>query len=1703
MTAAVTNPETTPHSGRRWLRRLGIGLTGLLVIVVALVGLLQLPPVATLVVRKALTLAPLNPGNRLEVGRVSGNFLHGLTLENVRLRRSDSGGSRELARIDRLRVAYSLPGLRPPETRLDEIEIAGGSIAAHREGDRWDLAEVMRKSSDTTGGGGFAIGRLEVRDIGVAAELSPDSVAHARIQELAAHDLRLGDTALASIDRLQFAVQPPGSDRWLAASTRGRLTADELRFDPVRLSSEGSEVTGHVVLPRNFRDARQIGRLDVRLTARPLAMADLAALNPAVPAAGALQFDARARGEGNLITAHLAATLDEGHLTLDGGTRLSQGRPTAYRAHGEVRRLDPSRLHASAPKGEVNGRLDAELDGPLSRADGSVRLDLGGSRIGQTAVRDLRLAALLSSGTADLTLHGALDSARVSATGRARLFDSLPSYRVSGTAVNLPGTGAVARALAGGDSGAAVPALAVGFRLNGTGTSPDSATARGRVDLTAVRESGADRSLGHATFRLADGRLDLRPEILAGGGTITAIGRVTLGDTLSYELRDGRIDRVDLGRLSGDTAAAPLSGRFSLAGRGTAPATARLTTKLHLDELRYGMRRVERVDATARLANGRLRLSGEGAAQGGRLVLEALGRPFDSTASYVLERAALEGVDLGTFMGRPDLAGPVSLTITGEARIRGERRSGHAQLTIERSRLGHIEFTDGTAQLRLDGQQLSYEASVRSNGGAISARGDGMTGASDPTYRVQEGRLTTVNLGTLLDRPDLRTDLNATFTAEVATGAPDSLRAKLGLVLLPSRVNQAELTSGSLDGTVDGGQIQATVRADGPDGKLDATLRAAPEQTVTTLTAGGTIAAEHLARWTGRADADGRIEGKFNLAVKSDSMGLRSIGGTVTGGGGIGDIRVPTLYAALKPIDGQIQLDTVVLRSNVAVADGGGRLQLRPGPDPGTLRLAATLGDLGPVAALMGADTLGADSARITLTASGPAHHWLIDGAADAYAMAYAGSLANHVTVSGKARLDSTQVAAVSGNLHVQDAAFGKLTLRELSAKGGYDSTLALDLDLNIADSVRIASQIRGSMSAARDTIRAELQRLTLNEGGRAWALARPAEIAVKPRVELKNVALVAPGRSITVDGVFDRAGASDLTLRIRSLDLETLRAAGLVPIGGRLDGQLHLAGPATSPRLQGNVDLAVRSAKGAVIGTVGSKLDWSPVGLRIAAAAKPLQGSALTIDGSLPYRFTLAPRDTAARVASEALPTDTVSLAVRADSFDLALFGPLLPPDAATGLGGRLRTDARIGGTIRKPAASGTVNLSRATLELPAIGVAYQRGELAGRLEGETLRIDKLRLLTDKHEELLANGSIRLAPLSEPGLSLDGTLTDFQLVNSDQLSTSATGKVQVAGTLLHPEVTGRVRLGRTDFYVGAGAAQARVEQVTLSPAELRKLARDFGPAVLTKAEKTPGLMDRAKLDLSVNMPGQVWIRRTSSPKANIEIMGNVRVTQEPGQEMRFFGHVEPVPDRGTLELSGKQFRLSEGDINLAGPVDSTKLDVTATYTVPTQGSGDAEGVLVDVHARGRLDSLSLEFTSDPSMSQDDILSYIVTGRPASDNPLFEGAGGGGNTGQQVAYGALANAISNAAGQSLGLDVFQIRQEPTRGLTLTAGRYVGSRLFLDLQLPLQLGTSSQQTAGSNLGPGFELEYTLERWLRATLRGGSLSPGFLFRARRAY
>jgi translocation and assembly module TamB len=477
-------------------------------------------------------------------------------------------------------------------------------------------------------------------------------------------------------------------------------------------------------------------------------------------------------------------------------------------------------------------------------------------------------------------------------------------------------------------------------------------------------------------------------------------------------------------------------------------------------------------------------------------------------------------------------------------------------------------------------------------------------------------------------------------------------------------------------------------------------------------------------------------------------------------------------------------------------------------------------------------------------------------------------------------------------------------------------------------------------------------------------------------------------------------------------------------------------------------------------------------------------------------------PEDTAAQVGFAREPADTMSLTFRADSFDLGLFQPLLPEEVATGLTGGLAVDAHIGGNPDQPRATGSVDLRDLGVELPTLGVTYSEGRLAGRLEGERFTIDTLRLTTGDEEELVAAGEVNLKPLADPALAVTANLRKFVVSNSDQLRAQATGEIRLAGTAAKPVLTGKISLDEAEIFAG-GAQKLAVEEVVLTPADRQQLAQRFGPATLAHVEQGPGFLERFRMNIDVSFPRRVWFRKATSPSMNIEVSGRLTLRQQPGGEMEFYGQVEPIPGRGGLDLYGRSFELTEGEIALRGPVEALTLDVTAQYQVPNQSDPDAEAVLINVRARGRPDSLDLEFESEPSMPQEDIVSYVVTGRPASDNPLVDQQGGGGVDATQVAIGQLAENIGGVAGEELGFDVFTIRQEPQQGLTLTAGRYLASRFFVSLQQPLRIGARTDQQTTSTSGPGFELEYAWRRWLRSTLRGGSLPTSVLMRGRYAF
>ena len=177
--------------------------------------------------------------------------------------------------------------------------------------------------------------------------------------------------------------------------------------------------------------------------------------------------------------------------------------------------------------------------------------------------------------------------------------------------------------------------------------------------------------------------------------------------------------------------------------------------------------------------------------------------------------------------------------------------------------------------------------------------------ADVPAYQVREGRLESLDLGPLLGRDSLRTDLTARFTGSIAGSGLDSMLARLDLELQPSRVNQAELSEGRVTLGLERGALEGTLRLAGQDAAANAQITGHLGADTSRVRAEGDVRVERLARWTADTTVDGRLEGRFGLDAVADSTGLLSAGGTLTAAGGVGDVQLRQLYVALRPVAGR------------------------------------------------------------------------------------------------------------------------------------------------------------------------------------------------------------------------------------------------------------------------------------------------------------------------------------------------------------------------------------------------------------------------------------------------------------------------------------------------------------------------------------------------------------------------------------------------------------------------------------------------------------------------------------------------------------------------------------------------------------------------------------------------------------------------------
>jgi len=571
-----------------------------------------------------------------------------------------------------------------------------------------------------------------------------------------------------------------------------------------------------------------------------------------------------------------------------------------------------------------------------------------------------------------------------------------------------------------------------------------------------------------------------------------------------------------------------------------------------------------------------------------------------------------------------------------------------------------------------------------------------------------------------------------------------------------------------------------------------------------------------------------------------------------------------------------------------------------------------------------------------------------------------------------------------------------------------------------------------------------------------------PASVfASRDRAQLDNFCLVIGAGRMCAEGKWQRGGAWQATVSGYEIPL----AAVLPPSGpeaeiaGRIEGRVHAFGAAGQP-WQGEAGARIIDA--AIIyrppGAQPETLNFGTGGL--AATAKPERiefsfGIQAFTDTFL-YASARLQRDGRDDILNLPLTGDMRARAADANILPL-LFSEI---DHAAGL---LTANATIGGTLALPEFNGRLQLERGEFDSYRVNFSMRELGLVADLENSGLRFRGQGRVGDGRLEadgqLLWRGGESQGELRLRGENLlVADLPEYRVVASPDLRFQVDGKrLDVAGDVKIPSariqparITGAVKTSDDAHYVGDSAAERAGTFVVHS--EIRV---DMGDDVRVDAF---GLQGR--------------------------IVGGVGTTSHTGETP--IGRGELAVDDGRYEALGQKLEINRGRLLFDGsPLDDPGLDIEARRHIETTEVG--------LNVRGTLQEPRLTFFSDPSMTQSQIMSYLLTGKSvdsitgtetksistARDSLALQGGG------------FLAGQIGRVIGiEEVGVES-TVNSAGEANTALVLGKFLSPRLFVSYGISL---TESINT--------LKLRYTIsDKWVLKTEAGEEQSADLEFATER--
>ncbi|HZN96690.1 MAG TPA: translocation/assembly module TamB domain-containing protein, partial [Gemmatimonadales bacterium] len=1196
----------------------------------------------------------------------------------------------------------------------------------------------------------------------------------------------------------------------------------------------------------NFRSARQQSPLTVRFSAQGsldlplLTVRNLIAKadSSTVVASGSISLPLRGR-QLDLVNLDLETRpilfreLRSFIPALDrpGGARLRaviRGHEPHATIDGVLYDIDPTPLLGRRSAAEpMGGRVSVDVRGKsLTLLSGNTRLELSGG------IHRMRADAELDRGRARVDVDGKLGIAAGRITGWLRPFDSKPAYDLSAR-LRLPGRGALLRDTRWLGTGQ----REVAFRVRAEGLPPHAigvATVRLGPSTTALLDSAWVKA------QLQGRSAEFTARVGLAAAMVQLEGAADWGSPLQLRVSRGTVTNLNLTALLGEPRLKPLDGRFSLE-LGALPAGLQLKASSELNDAEV------RVKARARLGGPR--------------------------RGVTISELRFSQFDLQRFFSTPR-----STSLTGTASLQAVGRNLKTGLVtgkvrLENSRIDQHELRQASLLVRLNQGRVVAQGEVDAGSGRLAFSGSARPFDRRPSFTLREASFADLDLGGLLHKQGFRTRLSGSLTSEGSGKNLKSARLVGKLDLRQSSLDRVAIDSGRIEAGLDGGELRVIGRlSSGSDSAvIGAALSPFEKQPRVTLVTLVPIAQLASVLQPNRAvDAEGAallaVSGELG---RPDSMRLQA---EVQANGRLADLRLDSLGASVRLRNGVVSLDSLSLRTNLGAAGGSGTMGLfgdsRLGPVG--FRFAARVADLAPLASYLGMADMGLDTGDIRITANGVRDSLQVALDLNTAGLAVGGRRVAHLAVTADGQLSGTRLSSGTADLSARDIRSGKSLLRSILIQGSArEGNLSLRVEA-LADA-RNKARVVARVSPEAHATRVQLDTLIARIDHRRWALTHPVEISYGDRIRVTDFRLASGSRLVTLNGVIDPRGEQSFDAAMDSLRLlPVARALGLDELDGVLNGAVSLRGPARSPRLRAEWDLAVNSRDQSA-GSSGGRAVWGSDGLRLDAWVSPPKGDSLILRGQLPLALSLAPGDSGRGLVSR-MPGGQLAIDARARNVEVKKFQSLLDPEQVRDLQGKLLVDVHARGTLEAPQLSGFVSLQEGKIKIPSLGATY-RSNLKLRLSGQEVRFEQGRVRGNKGQMDLS-GTVRLQAFPTLAFDIRSQVQNFRAASSNNFRAGLTGNLRLEGTGKAPTLSGALQLHDTDFYLQAKNLQSSAEQVELSPGDLRILERRFGPEVAERSRQRRVLLSNWGLGLNVSLSHNNWLRRRTDPVMAVELAG-------------------------------------------------------------------------------------------------------------------------------------------------------------------------------------------------------------------------------------